>query len=69
MIDDTITDIDSPEFFEAEYDGHDLFLYKDGGHFVISRVSDSEYLELYRERNHDACRKLLDSHHCKFEME
>ena len=62
IIDNIISDIDSPEFFEAEYDGHELFLYKDGGHYVIYGVSESEYFELYRNRDHDTCLSLLFSH-------
>lgn len=66
IIDNIITDIDSPEFFQAEYDGHELFLYKDGGHYVIYSVSESEYLALYRDRDHDSCQSLLDAHRNDF---
>lgn len=67
IIDSIITDIDSPEFFQAEYDEHELFLYKDDGHYVIHDVSESEYLALYWNRDHDTCQHLLDSHRKDFE--
>lgn len=69
IIDNIITDIDSPEFFQAEYDGHELFLYKDGGHYVIYDVSDFDYLVLYRNRNHETCQSLLHSHRNDFESD
>lgn len=63
MIDDTITDLDSPVFCEAKWFDPDMELYDHkGGTYSIPDVSLQEWGELYRERDHDCCLKILQNH-------
>lgn len=63
MIDDTITDIDSPVFCEAKWFDPDLELYdRHGGTYAVSDISLQDWQELYRERDHDCCLKILQEH-------
>ena len=66
MIDAIVTDIDSPVFTGARWTNPDLELYARNGRFEVYCVSKEEFLELCRERNHEVCLKMLQSHSCEF---
>lgn len=63
IIDDTITDIDSPIYFEAKWFDPDLEFYGNfPGVIQVPGVSREEWIELLQNRDHDTCLKILKNH-------
>lgn len=63
IIDDTITDLDSPVYFEAKwFDPYLEFYGAFTGAVQVYDVTREEWLELYRDRDHDTCLKILCNH-------
>lgn len=62
-IDDTITDLDSPIYFEAKwFDPYLEFYGPFPGAVQVDDVSRDEWIELFRNRDHDTCLKILNNH-------
>lgn len=58
-----INDIDSNVFHTAEYDEYGgFFLYTTDGHYETFSMSDSDFQAFAKNRDHDACLKVLVEH-------